>query len=98
MEKEPKLVVNEELTQKTAELARLKLTPDERRDFTDQLQKVLEYVEQIKEVNVEGVEPLSHPIDQPLFLREDEPQNESDHILEAAPEVLYDGFKVPPVL
>jgi len=43
-----------------AHLARLALTPDEKAKFSEQLGDVLKYIEQLKEVDVSGVEPTAH--------------------------------------
>jgi len=43
-----------------ATLARLALTPAEQAEFTRQLGDVLAYVEQLKQVDVSGVEPSAH--------------------------------------
>lgn len=96
--------VNQDLTRRVAELARLKLTDEEVSEFTGQLDKVLGYVEQIAEVNAEGIEPIVHPIELDIPMRSDEVvdfdrgSEGKSKILDAAPDVLYDGFKVPPIL
>jgi aspartyl-tRNA(Asn)/glutamyl-tRNA(Gln) amidotransferase subunit C len=58
-----------------ATLARLALTPEEKAKFAAQLGDVLGYVEQLKKVNVEGVEPTAHAT--PIFnvLEADEPRS-----------------------
>jgi aspartyl-tRNA(Asn)/glutamyl-tRNA(Gln) amidotransferase subunit C len=43
-----------------AHLARLALTPDEKAKFSEQLGDVLKYIEQLKKVDVTGVEPTAH--------------------------------------
>jgi len=57
-----------------ATLARLALTPEEKTRFTAQLGDILGYIEQLKTVNVEGVEPTAHAT--PIFnvLQADEPR------------------------
>ncbi len=45
---------------KIAELARLQFSEEELDAFTAQFQRILEFVEKLKEVNVEGVAPTSH--------------------------------------
>ena len=44
----------------TAKLARLHLSEEEIAKFQAQLSQVLEYVEKLEQVNVEGVEPTAH--------------------------------------
>ncbi len=43
-----------------ADLVRLRLTEDEISEFQPQLEHVLSYIEQLNEVNVEGIEPTAH--------------------------------------
>ncbi len=43
-----------------AHLARLALTPEEKAKFSSQLGEVLAYIEQLKKVDVSGVEPTAH--------------------------------------
>jgi aspartyl-tRNA(Asn)/glutamyl-tRNA(Gln) amidotransferase subunit C len=43
-----------------ANLARIALTPDEKAKFAAQLGDILNYVEQLKQVDVTGVEPTAH--------------------------------------
>ena len=45
---------------KVAQLARIALTPEEKIQFAVQLGDVLTYVEQLKKVDVSGVEPTAH--------------------------------------
>ena len=45
---------------KIAELAKLHFDNDEVNAFTPQFQRILDFVEQLKQVNVEGVDPTSH--------------------------------------
>lgn len=96
--------VNEALTQKVAELARLELTTAEIKAFTPQLKSVLGYIDQLSQADVAGVEPLVHPIELTLTLREDQVETTAldaqgkPKVLDSAPEVLYDGYKVPPIL
>lgn len=43
-----------------AELARIELTPAEKEKFSAQLGDVLAYVEQLKHVDITGIEPTAH--------------------------------------
>lgn len=56
-----------------ANLARLALTPEEKTKFARQLADVLEYVEQLSEVDVSGVEPTAHAFEVVNVLQDDEP-------------------------
>jgi aspartyl-tRNA(Asn)/glutamyl-tRNA(Gln) amidotransferase subunit C len=87
-----------------AELAKLHFDEQDLDKFTEQFQRILDYIEQLKQVNVEGVEPTSHVSLTPGFekhvFREDEvkaslPVEES---LANAPDRGSDHFRVPKVL
>lgn len=55
-----------------ANLARIELSAKERELFQSQLGGILDYFEQLKTVNVEGVEPMAHAFQVENVLREDE--------------------------
>jgi aspartyl-tRNA(Asn)/glutamyl-tRNA(Gln) amidotransferase subunit C len=56
-----------------AHLARLELTPAELAAMTPQLSSIVEYVEQLRRVDTEGVEPLAHALPVDNVFRPDEP-------------------------
>ena len=64
-----------------AVLARIKLTPDEKTRLSDQLGTILEYIEKLKEVNTDDVEPTAHVLGLNNVFRDDEPAPKSlaDH-------------------
>jgi aspartyl-tRNA(Asn)/glutamyl-tRNA(Gln) amidotransferase subunit C len=80
-----------------ARLARLELTDEEVDRMAAELSHVLDHIEAIRELDLEGVPPTSHVVDVTNVLRADEPQRSlpRDVILAAAPEPLNDGFGVP---
>lgn len=96
--------VNEALTRKVAELARLELSDTELQTFTLQLGDILKYVDLLSELDTSRVEPLTHPLELEAPLRADEvrpsPVDERGlpKMLRAAPETQDLGFKVPPIL
>ena len=59
----------------TAKLARLHLSEEEIAKFQAQLSQVLEYVEKLSQVNVEGVEPTAHANAVFNVFRKDEPRS-----------------------
>jgi len=80
-----------------ARLARLDMSDDEVERMSVELSKVLDHIEKIRELDLEGVPPTSHVIDVVNALRADEPEPSlpREVILAAAPEPLNDGFGVP---
>lgn len=83
-----------------AALARLRLADDELDTFTGQLAAVLDHAADVAALDVEGVEPTSHPWPLVNVLRPDEvrPGTDRDEVLAAAPVAEAGRFRVPPVL
>ena len=54
-----------------AKLARLKTDPDQAEFYANQLSRILDLVEQMNNINTDQIEPMSHPQDAALRLRED---------------------------
>jgi aspartyl-tRNA(Asn)/glutamyl-tRNA(Gln) amidotransferase subunit C len=84
-----------------ARLARLELTENEVERMAASLSKVLDHIDKIRELDLEGVPPTSHVIDVSNVLRADEPRPclPLEAALEAAPEPVETsagrGFGVP---
>lgn len=83
-----------------ARLARLRLTDAELDEFTPQLAAVLEHAEDVEALDVDGVEPMTHPYPLVNVLREDEvgATLDRDEVLAAAPAAEDGQFRVPPIL
>ena len=83
-----------------AHLARLELDDAAIDKFSDQIGTVLEYVDQLKGVDTEGVRPTSHAISLTNAFRDDEPREhlETDKALANAPESDEGSFIVPKVV
>jgi aspartyl-tRNA(Asn)/glutamyl-tRNA(Gln) amidotransferase subunit C len=80
-----------------ARLARLDLAEDEIERMAGELSKVLDHIEKIRELELDGVEPTSHVIDVVNALRPDEPRPSlpPEVALAQAPEPVAGGFSVP---
>ncbi len=83
-----------------AQLARLKLTPEELETYGEQLRSIVDYIDLLKEVNTDDVEPLAHPLALENVFREDEPRESlsNEEALANAPERKKEYFSVPDVL
>jgi aspartyl-tRNA(Asn)/glutamyl-tRNA(Gln) amidotransferase subunit C len=92
--------VTNEQVRHIARLARIAMSDDEIERLAPELNNILGWVEQLGEVNTDGVEPLTAVIDQQLRLREDEVTdgNCRDDILANAPEAQHGFFAVPKVI
>ncbi|MEI8389948.1 MAG: Asp-tRNA(Asn)/Glu-tRNA(Gln) amidotransferase subunit GatC [bacterium] len=80
-----------------AKLARLELSEEEKDKFTEQFSNILDYFNQLSEVNTDNIEPMAHAIPMVNVMREDKVNlpYTRDEILANAP-LEEDGFfKVP---
>lgn len=86
--------------EKVALLARLRLTDDELETITGQLSQIVGYVDQLGEVNTEGVEPMAHAIEVENVFRDDQVARSlhRDEALANAPHHNDQGYLVPAVL
>jgi aspartyl-tRNA(Asn)/glutamyl-tRNA(Gln) amidotransferase subunit C len=80
-----------------ARLARLELSDEEVERMASELSGILEHVEHINELDLDGVEPTSHVIALENVLRPDEPRPswDRDEVLESAPDPASGSFRVP---
>jgi aspartyl-tRNA(Asn)/glutamyl-tRNA(Gln) amidotransferase subunit C len=85
---------------RVAKLARLKLTETERVQLQDQLGAILGYVEQLREVSTDGVEPLAHCLPLQNAFRDDvlRPSLSVDEALANAPKRAGAFYSVPAIL
>ena len=83
-----------------ARLARIAMTDAEIEALVPELNNILGWVEQLGEVNTDGVEPLTAVIDNTLRLRGDEVTDgdRRDDILANAPSAEHGFFAVPKVI
>lgn len=63
--------VDEDTVKRIARLARIRITPDEARSLKSELSGILAWVEQLDEVDVTGVEPMTRVVPIRLKMRED---------------------------
>ena len=80
-----------------ARLARLRLGEEEIERMSRELSSVLDHIEKISELDLDGVEPTSHVVQLENVMRPDEPRESwpRERILEGAPDVAQGGFRVP---
>jgi aspartyl-tRNA(Asn)/glutamyl-tRNA(Gln) amidotransferase subunit C len=83
-----------------AKLSRLELTPEEEKKYSEQLSSILDYVEQLNEVNTDGIPPMANITGMSNVFRDDgvEPSGISHtDIAQNAPEFRDGSFVVPGV-
>ena len=85
---------------RTAELARLRLTPEEAAAFGGQLDRILGYISQLESVDTTDVPPMAHPHDVYDVMRPDAGRAglTTDDALRNAPKCSADQFMVPKVV
>ena len=83
------------------QLARIELTPDERQLLAEQLDHIVEYCEQLQQIDTERTEPTSAVVHQShtdLRLDKVEPGLDRDVILGQAPDAKDGYFRVPKII
>jgi len=82
-----------------AALAKLKFTDEEKKKLQAELNKILEYMDKINELDLEGVEPLENINNTENVFREDKAEKclTKEEALKNAPAKTDDFFKVPKV-
>lgn len=83
-----------------AQLARLQLTPEEASQFGAQLAQILAYVDQLRAVDVTGIEPTAHPFTLVNVTRPDEVKASLAHddAMRNAPAQANGLFVVPKIV
>jgi aspartyl-tRNA(Asn)/glutamyl-tRNA(Gln) amidotransferase subunit C len=92
--------VNDALVDKLANLARLQFNDTEKENIKNDLQRMIQFVEKLNEVDTTGVEPLLHMSEEVNVLRDDEIQGSISRAegLQNAPVHDDEFFKVPKVI
>lgn len=92
--------VDKETVAKIANLARINVPEEKRESLAKELNNILVWVDQLSEVNTDGVEPMTSVVSQPLIRREDKVTDGGyrDQILANAPTSEHGFFAVPKVL
>jgi aspartyl-tRNA(Asn)/glutamyl-tRNA(Gln) amidotransferase subunit C len=92
--------VSHEQVRHIAKLARIAMSEEELERLVPELNAIIGWVEQLGEVDTDGVEPLTAVIEQKLRLREDKVTDGHirDQVLANAPEAQHGFFAVPKVI
>ena len=92
--------VSSEQVRHIAKLARIAMSDEELERLVPELNNILGWVEQLGEVNTDGIEPLTAVIEQELRLRDDvvNDGNIRDEVLANAPDAQHGFFAVPKVI
>ncbi len=92
--------IDKNTTLKIAKLSRIRINEEEIDELSSQLSSIIDWVEQLNEVDTENVEPLNNVSMSKLPLREDieSKDDQSKDVLSNAPEELESYFVVPKVV
>lgn len=92
--------VNDALIDNLANLARLEFPANEKEAIKADLQRMIQFVEKLGELDTTGVEPLLHMSSETNVLRDDEPRSSisREEALSAAPATDGIYFEVPKVI
>lgn len=92
--------ISEEEVKHIATLARLKFTDNEVTKFTKDLGSIVEFAEQLNEIDVTGVKPTAHILDIQNVFRKDEMHESYDRekLLQNAPTKAAGCISVPQVV
>jgi aspartyl-tRNA(Asn)/glutamyl-tRNA(Gln) amidotransferase subunit C len=92
--------ITSEEVRRVALLARLRLTAEEESRLTGQLDKILQYVDQLNQLDTSNVEPFTHAVAIVNALRDDKVTNHAGaaELLANAPQKSQTFFKVPKII
>lgn len=90
-------IISDETIEYVSILAKLELSDEEREQAKQDMGRMLDYIDQLNELDTEGVEPMSHVFPVHNVFREDVVTNGDDReaILKNAPEEKDGAFMVP---
>ena len=93
-------MIDRDQVHKVANLARLEMTDEEEEQIAAQMNSILEYFEQLSELDTNDVPPTTRAIDISNVTRPDylQPSPDREAILKGAPDQDGDFFKVPKIL
>ena len=95
------MLIDIKITKRIAVLAKLELTDQEIEEYSKDLSNILSWMEELKKVDVSGVDPVTSVNKDKLFEREDldfQDKVEKEQILSNAPAKNEKYFTVPKVI
>lgn len=94
------MAIDAATVRRVAHLARIKTPEDRLEPLAQELNGILNWIEQLNEVDVDGIEPMTSNVRQPLRLREDvvTDGNKVSDVLSNAPKSADGFFVVPKVV
>ena len=85
---------------KLGKLSKIQIDDSKLKSLSSDLGSIIEFIDRLKSIDTENVDPTSNSLDQSLVMREDIPSdvNTANEILENAPQKELDFFSVPKVI
>ncbi|MCP8617859.1 Asp-tRNA(Asn)/Glu-tRNA(Gln) amidotransferase subunit GatC [Salirhabdus salicampi] len=92
--------ISKDQVKHVAKLARLAITEEEAEMFTDQLSSIIDFAEELNELNTDDVKPTTHVLDLKNVMRKDEARKwiSQEEALKNAPDQKDGQFRVPSIL
>ncbi|HDD64547.1 MAG TPA: Asp-tRNA(Asn)/Glu-tRNA(Gln) amidotransferase subunit GatC [Firmicutes bacterium] len=96
---EEKIIKREEV-EYLGKLARIELSEEEKKKLENDLEKILEYISKLNEVNTENVPPTNHVLPIKNVFRDDKVKKSfpREELLKNAPDKTEEFFKVPKII
>ena len=95
------MLIDEKITRKIASLAKIDLSEQEIKEYSKDLNNILKWMEELKEVDVSNIKPVTSVTDNKLYERDDivyENTVEQEKVLLNAPDKVGVYFTVPKVI
>ncbi|MFO7550182.1 MAG: Asp-tRNA(Asn)/Glu-tRNA(Gln) amidotransferase subunit GatC [Haliea sp.] len=94
------MTIQQDEIEKIAELARIRIAPDEAAELTSRIANILTLVDQLQAIDTAGIEPMANPLDAVQRLRVDAvtEANQRDAFQAIAPAVESGLYLVPKVI
>ncbi|MGM8215996.1 Asp-tRNA(Asn)/Glu-tRNA(Gln) amidotransferase subunit GatC [Bacillaceae bacterium W0354] len=92
--------ISKEQVKHVANLARLAITDEEAEMYSEQISDIIDFAEQLNELDTSNIEPTTHVLDMKNVLRKDEPRQwiSQEEALKNAPDKKDGQFRVPSIL
>lgn len=92
--------ITEEIITKTANLAKIDLSKEEKANFATQIDKIINWVEKLSEIDTENSQIYNSPYNMTMRLEKDEISDGdiAEDVLSNSKEPLYGYFSVPKVI
>ncbi|MFD2638063.1 Asp-tRNA(Asn)/Glu-tRNA(Gln) amidotransferase subunit GatC [Piscibacillus salipiscarius] len=92
--------ISKDQVKHVANLARLAINEEEAEKYSEQLSAIIDFSEQLNELDTSNVEPTTHVLDMKNVMRKDEPKEwiSKEDALKNAPDKQDGQFRVPSIL